>query len=106
VVAEDIPAAVADARSAAQQGSIDAMLAIGPQLQASQIDPDEVQAWQLINAGLQLQGYDGIFINVLMIRSASAVLNSPTITPNARALADQYWQQFGAKIVSGLGCTR
>jgi TPR repeat protein len=62
-IAQDIPAAVADARSAAQQGSIDAMLAIGPQLQASQIDPDEVQAWQLINAGLQLQGYEGININ-------------------------------------------
>jgi hypothetical protein len=104
-IAQDIPAAVADARSAAQQGSIDAMLAIGPQLQASQIDPDEVQAWQLINAGLQLQGYEGINIDVRMIRSASAVRNSPTVTPKARALADQYWQQFGAKILSGLGCT-
>jgi hypothetical protein len=103
-IAQDIPAAVADARSAAQQGSIDAMLAIGPQLQASQIDPDEVQAWQLINAGLQLQGYQGININVRMIKSASAVLNSPTVTPKARALADQYWQQLGAKILSGLGC--
>jgi hypothetical protein len=91
-IAQDIPAAVVDARSAAQQGSIDAMLAIGPQLQASQIDPDEVRAWQLINAGLQLQ------------RSASAVLDSPTVTPKVRALADQYWQQFGARILSGLGC--
>jgi hypothetical protein len=104
-IAQDIPAAVADARSAAQQGSIDAMLAIGPQLQASQIDPAEVQAWQLIDAGLQLQGYEGRNIDVRMIRSASAVLNSPTVTPKARALADQYWQQFGAKILSGLGCT-
>jgi hypothetical protein len=104
-IAQDIPAAVADARSAAQQGSIDAMLAIGPQLQASQIDPDEVQAWQLINAGLQLQGYEGMNIDVRMIRSASAVLNSPAITPKARAFADQYWQQFGAKILSSLGCT-
>jgi hypothetical protein len=81
------------------------MLAIGPQLQASQIDPDEVQAWQLVNAGLQLQGYEGINIDVWMIRSASAVLNSPTVTPKARALADQYWQRFGAKILSSLGCT-
>jgi TPR repeat protein len=104
-IAQDIPAAVADARSAAQQGSIDAMLAIGPRLQASQIDPDEVRAWQLINAGMQLQGYEGTNIDVPMIRSASAVLNSPTVTPKARALADQYWQQFGAKILSGLGCT-
>jgi TPR repeat protein len=104
-IAQDIPAAVADARSAAQQGSIEAMLAIGAQLQASQIDPDEVQAWQLIDAGLKLQGYEGININVRMIRSASTVLNSPTVKPKARALADQYWQQFGAKILSGLGCT-
>ena len=104
-IAQDISAAVADARSAAQQGSIDAMLAIGPQIQASQIDPDEVRAWQLIDAALQVQGYEGIDINVRMIKSAAAVLNSPTVTPKARALADQYWQQFSAKILSGLGCS-
>ena len=103
-IAQDIPAAIADARSAAQQGSFDAILAIGPQLQASQIDPDDVRAWQLINAALQLQGYEGANINVQMIRSAAAVLNSPTVTPGARALADQYWQKFGAKILTGLGC--
>lgn len=102
-VAQDIPAAIADARSAAQQGSIDAILSIGPQLQASQIDPDEVRAWQLINAALQLQGYEGN-IDVRMIRSATAVLKSSAVTPKARALADQYWQQFGAKILAGLGC--
>jgi hypothetical protein len=88
-IPQDIPAAVADARLAAQQGSFGAMLAIGPQLQASQIDPDEVRAWQLIDAGLQLQGNEGININVRMIRSASAVLNSPTVTTRARALAEQ-----------------
>jgi hypothetical protein len=104
-IAQDIPAAVADARSAAQHGSVEAMLAIGPQLQASQIDPDEVRAWQLVNAGMQLQGYEGTNIDVPMIRSASAVLNSPTVTPKARALADQYWRQFGGQILSGLGCT-
>jgi hypothetical protein len=103
-IAQDIPAAIADARSAAQQGSIDAILAIGPQLQASQIDPDDVRAWQLINAALQLQGYEGANINVQTIRSATAVLNSPTVTPGARALAEQYWQKFGAKILSGRGC--
>ena len=103
-IAQDVPAAIADARLAAQQGSIDAILAIGPQLQASQIDPDEVRAWQLINAALQLQGYEAVNIDVPMIRSATAVLNSPTVTPGARALADQYWQKFGAKILTGLGC--
>ena len=103
-IAQDVSAAVADARLAAQQGSIDAMLAIGPQLQASQIDPDEVRAWQLINAALQLQGYQGIDISVRVIKSATEILNSPTVTPNARALAEQYWQQFGTKILSGLGC--
>jgi hypothetical protein len=102
---QDIPAAVADARSAAEQGSFDAILAIGPQLQASQIDPDEVRAWQLIDAALQLQGYEGVNINVRMIKSAAAVLNSSAVTPGARALADQYWQKFGAKILFGLGCT-
>jgi TPR repeat protein len=103
-IAQDIPAAVVEARSAAEQGSVDAILAIGPQLQASQIDPDEVQAWQLIDAALRLQGYAGN-IDVRMIKSASAVLNSPTVTAKARALANQYWQQFSAKILFGLGCT-
>ena len=41
----DIPSAVTHAREAAQRGSFDAMIEIGPQLQASQIDPDEVAAW-------------------------------------------------------------
>jgi hypothetical protein len=104
-IAQDVPAAIFDARLAAQQGSIDAILEIGPQLQASQIDPDEVRAWQLIDAALQLQGYAGVNINVQTIKSATAVLNSPTITPGARALADQYWQKFGSKMLSGLGCT-
>lgn len=103
-IAQDIPAAIADARSAAQQGSFNAILEIGPQIPASQIDPDEVQAWQLVNAALQLQGYVGININVQRIKSASAVLNSPTLTPQVRALAEQYWQRYGAKILSGLGC--
>jgi TPR repeat protein len=104
-IAQDIPAAVAGARAAAEQGSIDAMLAIGPLLQASQIDPDEVRAWQLIKAALQLQGYEGLNINVELIRAAAAVLNSPTVTPKARAIAEQHWHQFGAKMLSGLGCT-
>ena len=103
-IAQDIPAAVADARSAAEQGSIDAILTIGPQLQASQIDPDEVRAWQLINAAVRLQGYQGS-IGLREFKSASDVLNSPAITPKARALADHYWQQFNNKVLSGLGCT-
>jgi hypothetical protein len=104
-ITQDIPAAIADALTAAQQGSMDAILAIGPQLQASQIDPDDVRAWQLINAALQLQGFKGANINAQTIRSATAALSSPTVTPGARALADQYWQKYGAKILSGLGCT-
>ena len=37
----DIPSAVAHAREAAQKGRFDAIIQIGPQLQASQMDPDE-----------------------------------------------------------------
>jgi len=72
---------------------------------AQTIPAAEVQAWQLIDAALQLQGYKGTDINVRIIRSASAILNSPTVTPKARTRADQFWQQYGEKILSGLGCT-
>ncbi len=103
-IPQDIAAAVADARDAAERGDFDAMLQIGPQLQASEIDPDEVEAWNLIHAALQMQGSAGTALNVQVVKSASSVLNSPTITAKARSLAEQYWQQFGAQMLASLGC--
>ncbi len=100
----DIPSALTDARDAAERGEFDAMLEIGPQLQASQIDPDEVEAWSLIHAAIDVQGYAGNRISVAMVKSASGTLNSPTVTSHAKALAEQYWQEYGARIMTSLGC--
>jgi hypothetical protein len=100
----DIAAAVVDARNAAQRGSLDAILEIEPQLQASQIDPDEVEAWNLISASLQMQGYAGGALDARLLKSASSTLSSPIASAKARKLADQYWQEYGAQMLANLGC--
>jgi hypothetical protein len=81
------------------------MLSIGPHLPASQIDPNEVAAWNLVNASLQLQGCVGNGFSVQWMKTTTATLASIIITPQVRALADQYWQTFGAQIMTNLGCT-
>lgn len=104
-IAADVGSALTHAREAAQRGLIDAMIAIGPHLSQSQIDPDEVSAWRLVEASLEQQGCAGYLgISMQWMKSVSATLNSPTITSNARTLADQYWQQYGAQMLENLGC--
>jgi hypothetical protein len=100
----DIPSAVTDAREAAERGAFEAMLEIGPQLQASQIDPDEVEAWNLVHAALEMQGSAGMALSVQVVKSASSVLNSPTITTKARTLAEEYWREYGTQMLRNLGC--
>jgi hypothetical protein len=101
----DIPSAVTHAREAAQRGSFDAIREIGPQLQASQIGPDEVAAWNLVYAALEQQGCADQAINVELMKSVSRTLNPLTISTNAKALAEQYWQHYGTQMMSNLGCT-
>lgn len=103
-IEQDSAAAVEDAREAAQHGAFGAMLQIGPQLPASQIDPDEVEAWNLIHAALEMQGFAGTALNTRVIQSAAGVLNSLSITPQARNLAERYWRDYGAQILASLGC--
>jgi TPR repeat protein len=100
----DISSAVSHAREAAQRGSYDAMLEIGPQLQASQIDPDEVAAWNLVYAFLEQSGCAGQLISVRLMKSVSYTLHSPAIATNARTLAEKYWQDYGSQILFNLGC--
>jgi hypothetical protein len=100
----DVPAAVTHAREAGERGVFDTLLEIGPQLQASQLDPDEVAAWSLIRARLEMQGYAGHTLNVPLVQSASSMLNSPTVTSHAKALTDLYWHTFGAQMLENLGC--
>jgi hypothetical protein len=104
-IAADIPAAIAHAREAAQRGSFDAMIQIGPQLQASQIDPDEVAAWSLVGAMLAQQGcaYGGL--SVQWMKSQTGTLTSNRVSEKARTLADQYWKDYGTQMMTNIGCT-
>jgi TPR repeat protein len=104
-IAADVDSAIAHAREAAQRGVIDAMIAIGPHLSQSQIDPDEVSAWQLVEASLEQQGCAGYTgISLQWMTSVAATLNSSTITNDAKTLANQYWQEYGEQMFQNLGC--
>jgi len=87
---------VTHAREAAQRVSIDGLLAIGPHLAASQIEPDEVTAWTVMHASLQLNGCDGNGFSVQWMQQTTAGLAAANISAGARALAAAYWQQYGA----------
>ena len=100
----DILSAVAHAREAAQQGSFDAVFQIGPQLQANQMDPDEVTAWNLVGAMLSQQGCSYGDLAVQWMASATSALTSNSVSDKAKALANQYWQQYGAQMMANIGC--
>jgi hypothetical protein len=93
------------AREAAQRGSFDAIIQIGPQLQASQMDPDEVAAWNLTGAILSQQGCSYGGLTVQWMTSTSNTLSSNRVSDKVKALADQYWQQYGAQMMANIGCT-
>jgi TPR repeat protein len=101
----DIAAAVTHARDAAQKGAIDAMLTLGPQLPAGQIDPDEVTAWNLVSAALQQRGCAVSSINVEWMKSTTATVTSTHYSLQVRALADQYWRDYGTRELAALGCS-
>jgi hypothetical protein len=104
-ITPDIALAVSHARDAAEKGSIDAMIGIGPHLSASQIDPDEVAAWKLVNASLQQQGCAGNGFSVRWMNSTTNTLASSSISARARTIADQYWRDHGPQMKGNLGCT-
>jgi hypothetical protein len=103
-IAIDIPAAVSHAREAAQRGAFDAMLEIGPQLQASMIDPDEVSAWNLVATMLAQQGCTFGAFSLQWIAAATNTLATEKAFDKVRDLANQYWQQYGSQIMSNIGC--
>ncbi|HSZ09223.1 MAG TPA: hypothetical protein VK794_11865 [Steroidobacteraceae bacterium] len=103
-VAVDVAAAITHAREAAQRGAIDAVLAIGPNLPAGQISPDEVTAWGLVQASLQQQGCGGNGFSVRTMKSITGTLNANNISAQARVLAERYWQEYGAQMLANIGC--
>jgi hypothetical protein len=104
-VTVDVDAAIKHAREAAQRGTIDGVLAIGPRLPAGQIDPNEVAAWSLVQASLQQDGCGTGGFSVRDMKRISSTLNANNISAQARALAQQYWQDYGAQMMTNLGCT-
>jgi hypothetical protein len=104
-ITPDVDSAITHAREAAQRGVIDAMIAIAPHLSQSQIDPDEVSAWGLVEASLEQQGCAGYTgISLQWMKSLTSRLSSPTITSNAETLANQYWQEYGTQMLRNSGC--
>jgi len=103
-VAVDVNAAIKHAREAAQRGSPDAILSIGPHLPAGQLDPNEVAAWSLVQASLQQRGCGGNGFSVREMKSISSTLNANNVSAEAHALAEQYWQKYGAQMMSNIGC--
>lgn len=81
------------------------MIEIGPKLMASQIDPYEVQAWNLVGALLAQQGcQNGGGLTVQWVTAASSTLTSNRVSDQARSLAEQYWRDYGAQIMNNIGC--
>jgi hypothetical protein len=103
-IAIDIPAAVSHAREAAQRDAFDAMIEIGPQLQASMIDPTEVAAWNLVVTMLAQQGCSYGLFGGQWIRAATNTLTSKKSFDKAKSLADQYWRDYGSQMMSNIGC--
>jgi hypothetical protein len=100
----DLTAAVHDARTAAQSGQPAAMLSLSATLPVGALEPDEGEAWQLFEAVLELQGCRVNKHYVDWLKGINAALASPAITPQVQALANQYWQAYGAAAESQLGC--
>jgi TPR repeat protein len=104
-VAVDVDAAIMHAREAAQRGSPEAMAYIGPHVPAGQLDPNEVTAWGLVQASLEQKGCGGSGFEIRTVKSMVNTLNANNVSAEARALAEQYWQEYGAQMMSSIGCT-
>jgi hypothetical protein len=39
------------------------------------------------------------------MKSISSTLNANNISAKARKLAEQYWQEYGAQMMTNIGCT-
>ena len=73
------------------------MIEIGPQLQASQIDPDEVAAWNQVGAMLAQQGCSYGGLTVQWMQATTSTLTSKGVSDKAKALADQLWHDYSAQ---------
>jgi TPR repeat protein len=103
-VTVDPAAAIRDARDAAERGSLDAILSIGPKVQQRLLDPLEVSAWTVIQGSLEQQGCGTPGINLIWMNDIEKDLRGDHVTARAQALAQRDWNAYGAQIVANLGC--
>jgi hypothetical protein len=100
----DHGAAVDAAREAAAEGEPDGIIALGAQLSAGTLSPDEVSAWRLFKASLAAQGCYGDEDAAFGLEPRVASSPSPLPSEAARNLAVTFWQRYGADAMSRLGC--
>lgn len=98
-IAADPTEGVYTALDAAQHGFFDALQAIGPHLTPSQLDPNDVEAWRLIQASVEMQ-CGSSWSDMKSMKTTLDALSSPSATDAARQRAEQLWAQYG----QDLGC--
>jgi hypothetical protein len=98
----NVSAALADARTAAQSGTPDAMIQLAVDAPPSLISAAEGQAWSLFDLALQQRGCRVSVLGLNWMKSMATL--AANATPEAQTLADQYWQQYGATAMAQLGC--
>jgi hypothetical protein len=80
------------------------MIALGSQLSAGTLSPDEVSAWRLFKASLAAQECYGDKDAAFGLEPRVASSPSPLPSEAARNLAVTCWQRYGAEAMSRLGC--
>jgi hypothetical protein len=100
----DHGAALDAAREAAAEGEPDAIIALGSQLSAGMLSPDEVSAWRLFKASLAAQGCYGDEDAAFGLEPRVASAPSPLPSEVGQNLAVTFWQRYGADAKSRLGC--
>ncbi len=100
--APNVSAALADARTAAQSGTADALIQLAVDAPPSLISAAEGQAWSLFDLALQQRGCRVSVLGLNWMKSMATL--AANTTPEAQTLADQYWQQYGATAMAQLGC--
>ena len=77
---------------------------MGAHVPLSVLSPEEIEAWRLFKVALAQRGCRIDNLTVDWMKSMRAAVSSATATSAAQALADQYWQQYGANALGKLGC--
>ena len=100
----DLAAGLADLRRAASLGFPESLLEASLSLPLSAMSADEREAWALFHDWLQRHGCGIGGLNTAWMRSIRISLDAASVTPPARALADDYWARYEADALAARGC--